>query len=240
MTMTKLDTGSTVSDWVVDRPSRSRVFEKYGIDYCCGGKRPLAEACSSKGVEPDALLDALLAGDESANAASDRDWASVRLDELCDHIEATHHAYLKSETPRLEALVEKVAAAHGPRHAELAEVRSIYLAFKAEIDAHMLKEEQILFPMIRELVKAGTRPSFHCGSVGNPIRMMELEHDSAGDALANMRRLTHDYSCPADACNTWRAMCDGLHQLEVDMHQHVHKENNILFPRALDRETSLH
>lgn len=232
----KPDQDSTVGEWVVDRPSRSRVFEKLGIDYCCGGKRPLIDACNEKGLVTESIIETLLREETSDDQ---RNWADASLTELVDHIEETHHAYLRSEMPRLISLTEKVAQVHGPQHAELADVARIFANLAAELGSHMAKEEQVLFPMIRELEQASSRPTFHCGSIANPIQMMEYEHDGAGDALAHLRQFTNDYSCPPDGCNTWRAMCDGLRQFEADLHQHIHKENNILFPRAVRLERSM-
>jgi regulator of cell morphogenesis and NO signaling len=231
---------NTVGEWVVDRPARSRIFERLGIDYCCGGKRPLREATEERGLDTAAVIAELLRPDAvDASAADATDWTRRPLAELIEHIVGTHHAYLQSELPRLLRIVEKVAEVHGPRHEELLEVARIFGDLKEELDAHLMKEEQVLFPMIRELETAATRPSFHCGSVGNPIRVMEYEHDGAGDALGRLRELTAGYACPPDGCNTWRAMCDGLRQLEADLHQHIHKENNILFPRAVQVEGRL-
>ncbi len=232
----KLDQDSTVGEWVVDNPSRSRVFEGLGIDYCCGGKTPLAEACREKGLVTETVIESLVRGAADDNQVN---WANAPLSDLADHIEATHHAYLRSEMPRLLGLTAKVAAVHGPRHAELAEVAAVFAGLAAELDAHMAKEEQILFPMIRDLEHASGRPVFHCGTIANPIRVMEYEHAGAGDALARLQQLTNGYSCPPDGCNTWRALCDGLRQFEADLHEHIHKENNILFPRALQAESEL-
>lgn len=234
----KLDSNSTVGEWVVDRPSRSRLFEKLGIDYCCGGKQPLAQACEAKGLDTEKVIEALIREGEVADP-SQPDWSQAPLSELCDHIVATHHAYLNTELPRLQAIVTKVASVHGERHPEMADVRGVFENLKAELESHMDKEEQVLFPMVRQLERATERPTFHCGSLANPIRVMEHEHDGAGNALAALRQLTKDYSTPEDACNTWRAMADGLRQLEEDLHIHIHKENNILFPRALRVEESL-
>jgi regulator of cell morphogenesis and NO signaling len=232
----KLDQDSTVGEWVADRPHRSRVFEELGIDYCCGGKTSLAEACREKGLDRETVIESLL----RENSGEDqRNWANASLTELADHIEATHHAYLRSEMPQLSGLTAKVAQVHGPRHAELAEVVTVFAGLAAELDAHMVKEEQILFPMIRQLERADGRPASHCGSIANPIRVMEYEHDQAGNALAHLHQLTNGYSCPPDACNSWRAMCDGLRRFEADLHEHIHKENNILFPRAMQLESGL-
>ncbi len=236
MTIPTLNEASPVGDWVADRPSRSRIFEVFGIDYCCGGRRTLGEACASLGLRVEPVLGMLR---EAAPAPEDRDWTQARPAELCDHIQSTHHAYLKTELPRIRSLVDKVVAAHGERHGELAQLKEAYELFLAELEAHMVKEERILFPMIRDLEGAASRPEFHCGTVANPIRVMIHEHEQAGDALAGFRRLTGGYVVPADGCPTWRAMVDALKGLESDLHTHIHKENNILFPRVLEVEAGL-
>lgn len=236
MTTHTLNETSPVGDWVADRPSRSRVFESLGIDYCCGGRRTLGEACASLGLRVEPVLGTLR---EAAPALQDRDWTRAGLAELCDHIQGTHHAYLKTELPRIRSLVDKVMAAHGERHGELAQLKKAYEMFLAELDAHMAKEEGILFPMIRDIEGAASRPEFHCGTVANPIRVMLQEHDRAGEALAGFRRLTGGYVVPADGCPTWVALYDALKGLESDLHMHVHKENNILFPRAVEIEAGM-
>ncbi len=228
---------TTVGQLVVERPNRARIFEKLGIDYCCGGKKPLRQVCADKGLEFDSVIREL----ESAETPSENqtDWSVATLTALADHIEATHHTYLKEELPRLEAIAAKVADRHGPNHPELAELHNVLVTFKAELESHMFKEEKILFPLVRRLETATEPEAFHCGSIANPIAVMIQEHDDAGNALAKMREFTHDYTPPADACNTFRAYLDSLHQLEADMQQHVHKENNILFPRAIEAEFQL-
>lgn len=226
----------TVGAIVSKRPALSRVFEKVGIDYCCGGKIPLDQACQKKGIDSEQLLVTL----EKAAATSEDtgvDAATMSLTALADHIEATHHAYLKAELPRLSAMTTKVAAVHGEHDARLAQVRDTFNDLAAEMSSHMMKEERILFPMVRQLDASDSAPAFHCGSLANPIRQMELEHDQAGGALAKMRALTDGFTAPDWACNTYRAMLDALAQLEHDLHQHVHKENNILFPRAIALES---
>lgn len=235
--MSQTMTEATVGELVVERPARARVFEKLGIDYCCGGKKPLSQACQEKGLSVEQVV-AELDQDQTAKEG-ERNWANASMTDLCDHIESTHHAYLKQELPRLEFLTGKVASVHGDRHPELLEVRDIFLALKAEMDGHMMKEERILFPMCRQLDKADGPMAFHCGSIANPISVMIAEHDNAGEALEQFRKLTGGYTPPADACNTFRATYDALRQLEEDMHQHVHKENNILFPKAEGAEKRL-
>jgi regulator of cell morphogenesis and NO signaling len=231
-----MNTQSTVGQLVVERPSRARVFEQFGIDYCCGGKKPLEQACADKKVDLKQLLSAIEAADSTAQPA-ERDWAAATLAELADNIEQTHHAYMKKELPRLEYLTGRVLNAHGAGHPELAELREVFMALKDEMESHMMKEERILFPLCRELEQSAGPVHSHCGSVGNPIAVMVAEHEQAGSALAQMRHLTHDYTPPEGACNTYRAMLSALAEVEADMHRHVHKENNILFPRALDLET---
>jgi regulator of cell morphogenesis and NO signaling len=230
---------NTVGAIVASRPSLSRVFEKAGIDYCCGGKKTLASACREKGIDLRALITELEQYESPDRDDSLIDAASMSLTQLADHIEQTHHAYLRGEFPRLIRLAEKVASAHGGKDPRLNGVRDVLLMLAGELSSHMMKEEQILFPFVRQLEASKSPVAFHCGSVANPIRQMELEHQDAGDALAKLRELTDDYTPPEWACNTYRAMLDALAHLEHDMHQHVHKEDNVLFPRAMEREAEL-
>jgi len=229
-------TTDTVGSIVARHPALSRAFEQAGIDYCCGGKIPLEVACRKKGIEPQKFLTTL---EEAAAAPSDTivDAGAMSLTALADHIEATHHAYLKTELPRLGAMTQKVATVHGGEDARLAQVRDTFAGLAAEMASHMMKEEQILFPLVRQLEGEPTATGFHCGSISNPITQMEHEHDQAGSAVATMRDLTDGFTPPEWACNTYRAMLDALMHLEHDLHQHVHKENNVLFPRAIEMET---
>lgn len=235
--MSILSTQSTVGELVKDRPARSRVFERLKIDYCCGGKLPLVEACAKKGLDPDVVLQQIQADDAQDAQLIDAD--AMGLAELADHIEQTHHAYLRDELPRLEFMTRKVSARHGDREPRLHAIRDTFIGFQQELYAHMMKEERILFPMIRQIDHADRPPQFHCGSLANPIRVMEQEHDSAGDALGRIRQLTDDFTPPEWACNTFRALYDALAALELNMHHHVHKENNVLFPKAIAREAAL-
>ncbi|MCH8254861.1 MAG: iron-sulfur cluster repair di-iron protein [Gemmatimonadetes bacterium] len=230
----------TVGQMVVERPQRSRVFDRLHIDYCCGGKRTLEEACTKRGLDLKTVIAELEAFDAEAEAQGDAVRpANLTMTELADDIERTHHAYLREELPRLGGLVKKVSAVHGQAHPWLTGLTSVYAELVAELEPHMLKEEQILFPLIRELDQATTTPSFHCGSVGNPIRMMEMEHQNAGAALDRIREMTTDYEIPEGACNSFRAMLSGLEHLEADLHLHIHKENEILFPKASEMEAKL-
>jgi len=233
----------TVGEIAAENPSSVRVFERYGIDYCCGGKVSLDEACRSRGIG-SAELQAELEQASAAKTGRERDFAAAPLSLLIDHILGTHHVYLKSELPRLELLLGKVLAAHRATHADsLVALKRTYDGLHAELDAHMAKEEMVLFPLIKGMEaaqQAGRRaPAAHCGSVNNPIRVMVHEHDNAGHALESMRQATGNFALPADACNTYRALFSGLQELEADLHQHIHLENNILFPRAAVLEGAL-
>lgn len=226
----------TVGELVVERPSRARLFEKLGIDYCCGGKKPLQQACHERDLDCSSVISEL-EGEQASAAASQRNWASASLSDLCDHVEQAHHQYLKQELPRLEFLTTKVATRHGDKRPALVEVRHVFAGLKAEMGLHMMKEERVLFPLIRRLESGEPEPAANCGEdVGESIRVMEDEHDDAARSLARMRELSAGFTPPADACNTFRAMLDGLGELEAETRRHVHKENNILFPKALELE----
>ena len=230
---------ATLGQCVAERPGRARVFERLGLDFCCGGGREtLASACSRNALDPEEVLRALEQQDE-VEPTPDRAWLEAPLDEVIDHVLATHHVYLKEELPRLSAMLAKVVERHAGRHPELREALEVFSSMRDELDAHMAKEERILFPMIRELANAASLPGFHCGSVGNPIGVMEREHESAGAALARLRALTHQYTPPDDACGTHRAVLDGLAELEADLHRHIHLENHVLFPGAARAEQAL-
>ena len=224
-----------VAEIVAEMPAAARLFERYQIDYCCGGKRPVGEACAEKGVSFDEIrsgLDAI-----AAPAGPARDWVGTPLRDLIGHIIATHHAYLKEELPRLEQLLTKIV---NKKYHHLAPALDVFLRLKAELDPHMHKEEMILFPYIARMEQAHEaglpvpHPPF--GTVANPIRMMEMEHDNAGQALRDLRAATNHYEVPADVCNTYRAVMASLEELEADLHMHIHLENNLLHPRAIALE----
>lgn len=228
---------SSVGAIVTQNPDAARVFERLGIDYCCGGRRPLREACAKRQVDPASVLAEIESRAARPGAGTDRNWSAASLTELADHIEQTHHAYLKTELPRLAERLAKVASVHGAGHPEMIEVSDIFHRFADDLAEHMIKEEAVLFPALRTLEKSDT--SVPTG-LAAPIARMMLDHDDAGSALARMRALTNGYTPPADACTTFRVALASLAQLEADMHQHVHKENNILFPAALRTQRSHH
>ena len=237
--MNSLTTENTIGSILVTYPHLARVFEEEGLDYCCGGKKSLKEACAEKGQDPEELLVKLQETAKKAGEDSSINPAALSLSELADHIERTHHALLREELPRLKAITERVAMVHGGNDPRLVEVKGNFVELAQELTQHMMKEEKVLFPLIREIDISESLPTSHCGSVESPIQQMEHEHDDAGSALSKLRELTDDYNAPQWACNTYRVMLDGLKRLEKDLHAHIHKENNILFPRALERERTL-
>lgn len=241
--MKTLDVTKLVRDIALEDPRIRKVLESLGIDTCCGGGRPLAEAARDAGIEPGTLLDRLRAATlvDPDEQKETRDWRSASLAELTDHIESTHHVFLWNNLPAIAKLFDKVLRAHGEAHGEM--LRGLHTTFnelRTEIEAHLTKEEQVLFPYLRTMsaaLEAGKKlQPMHCGSVGNPIRQMEHEHENAGAALASMRRCTSDYALPADACPTFTTLFESLRELESDLHEHIFLENNILFLKAVRME----
>lgn len=222
--MMQMNPETRVGTIATEFPLATRVFARHGIDYCCGGGKPVAEVCKQKGLDPEALLAEIVLELGPGDSTPIR-WDHEPLDALLDHILTTYHRPLDEELPRLEAMARKVDAVHRDKMPEvLPTLLAVYLELKAELDQHMAKEEQILFPMIRR----GQGPL----AVG-PVSVMEQEHEDAGAALQRIRELTNDYTVPEEACTTWRALWHGLAALETALHEHIHLENNILFPRAL-------
>jgi regulator of cell morphogenesis and NO signaling len=219
-------------------PALARLFENLRIDYCCGGKQTLAAACAANNLDVPTVITMIEAATADLVAGpAEVDAARMSLTELADHIEQTHHRYLKDELPRLVEMAGRVAYKHGWRDARLAKIAGTVQDLAQEMTSHMHKEEVVLFPLVRQ-IDAGICGGFH-SVIADPIREMEAEHDDAGRAIAELRLLTDDFSPDAEACNTHRAMLSGLAQLESDLHRHVHKENNVLFPRTLERVAAL-
>lgn len=237
-----LNTARTVRELAIEVPNATRTFEKLGIDYCCGGARSLNDACMHAHVSVDDVVRALEQGSSlgPAEEANSQDFANGALDNLIAHIVTTHHAYVKQELPRLQQLLNKVVSVHGKNHPELGQIQQIFQGMSAELGSHLMKEENILFPYIVALENAVNngslkpRPAF--GTVSNPVHMMELEHDSAGAALKCISELSANYTPPEDGCFSYKTLYSALHEFEGDLHQHVHLENNILFPRAIAME----
>ena len=232
----QLHTSVTVADIAAGSLPAVRVFERLGIDYCCGGKRPLAEVCREKGLDVGAVQRELDAAGR-ASEAEGRDWTTAPLRDLVDHIVGTHHAYLRREFQPLGDRLEKVYRVYNERYGPtLVGLPEVFDALRSELEMHMFKEERILFPAIvaAESAMSSGAPLLRTpfGPLANPIGMMEAEHESAGQALARIRAITGNFAIPDYACVTYRALMSGLQELEQDLHLHIHLENNILFPRA--------
>jgi regulator of cell morphogenesis and NO signaling len=232
----------TVAEIAANSLAAVRVFERLGIDYCCGGKRPLADVCQEKGHDLAAVVSELESAMSDTPAAT-RDWKTAPLRELIDHIVSTHHEYLKRDLGPLGARLEKVYRVYNEKYGEtLIGLPEVFAGLCAELELHMPKEEMILFPVIAAYETAADTgsplPPAPFGTVGNPIRMMEMEHDNAGTALTQIRAITANYTIPGYACVTYRSLMAGLEELERDLHMHIHLENNILFPRAIAMERS--
>lgn len=211
------------------------IFDRFGLDYCCGGARTLGEACRQRGIGVDQVAIAIDALDAASPAAPERDCAA-----LVDHIINRHHAYVRRSIPVVQQHLTKVVTAHGARHPELAEVQAQFSTVATELMQHMVKEETVLFPYIYALAAAvehkAPPPPDMFGTVQNPIRMMEIEHQEAGDGVSALRELTRGYEPPDDACDTYRMVLRELAAFEQDLHEHVHLENNVLFPKAIELE----
>jgi regulator of cell morphogenesis and NO signaling len=239
-----LDTTTTVSEWAVASPGATRIFEKFKIDYCCGGSTPLARACEKAGVEVDEIVRLLGEGGNSeAEGNVLTDFQTLSLTELIAYIVNKHHVFTREEIERLQSLLAKVCSVHGENHSELFKISAVFQKLCAELAPHMFKEERVLFPYIVAMEEAASsksaphRPPF--GTVRNPVRMMMYEHDTAGDLLREMRDLSGDYAPPPDVCISYQTLYQALEAFEQDLHQHIHLENNILFPRALELENGL-
>jgi regulator of cell morphogenesis and NO signaling len=233
-------TTRTVREIALEEPTSIRVFEQFGIDYCCGGRKPLAEACAASNLEVDEVIAALEAAAQEPTPAAE-DWASTSLEALSAHIVATHHAFAKSELPRLAGLAAKVVRRHGDTQAELPLIQAKLALLIEELSQHLAKEEVVLFPYVTKLERAlaagSSLPRGCFGTVANPIAMMTAEHNAAGGLMAEIRELSHHFATPTGACPTYHAFYDGLREFEQDLHQHIHLENNILFPRAIELES---
>lgn len=226
---------TTVSD-LVNRDFRAAaVFHRFGIDFCCGGGRPLADVCRSKRLNEAHVLDEIRRACATPDAGAPK-YADWQADDLTRHIVGRHHGYCREVLPTIAAHTRKLAQVHGPAHPELVEMADIFDRVCEDMTAHMAKEEAILFPYIALLAasrRGGVKPfPAPFGDIANPIRMMEAEHESAGAAMARIRELTDGYAVPAQSCATWRVTLQELEAFEQDLHTHVHLENNVLFPKA--------
>jgi regulator of cell morphogenesis and NO signaling len=230
----------TVGEIAAEIPGATRELEKLGIDYCCGGSRTLGEACASINMPVADALSRLQKGLAASPAKGTKDWRRELLADLIAHIQNAHHVFVREECPRIQALAVKVAGVHGQNHPELLRIQNVFSGLSDELSVHLMKEEQVLFPYIVRMeegrIGGETAPPSCFGTVMNPVRMMMAEHDGAGEALRSLRSLTNDYTLPAEACASYRALYEALQGFEADLHQHIHLENNILFPRAVAME----
>ena len=219
---------TTVGEIASALPSTVRIFQRHGIDFCCGGKTPLSRACREKGIPFSDVIGAIEALGLQPGS-EDRDWEHEPLDALADHIVAAYHDPLREELPRLESMASKVARVHGAKAPHLSRLHTVVTELSSDLRAHMQKEEMVLFPAIRAVERGAVAPI----PLSVPIEVMEHEHDRAGALLEELRASTGGYTPPDWACGTLRALYQGLAEFESAMHVHVHLENNILFPRAL-------
>lgn len=228
----------TVAALVTEDYRTADVFKKHGIDFCCGGKVTLQDTCKRKNIDPAVLIEELSAIGSEVDA--EHDFASWEADRLAHYITDKHHAYVRENLDLIRQYADKVAQVHGGHRPEVREIAVLYARVADELSMHLRKEEVVLFPYIEQLVELkrknlfAERPPF--GTVGNPIRMMEQEHDLAGDIFHRIAELSDHYNPPAEACNTYRVLYAKLREFEEDLHMHVHLENNILFPKALELE----
>ena len=234
-------TEKTVRELALEKTGAARVFESLGIDYCCGGKQTLEQACHTAHVPVEKVMEALDAARDSGNSNSNQaNWQTEPLADLIAHIKNTHHKYTTQEIARLGPLFDKVCSVHGKNHPELLPLRETFQDLAQELTTHLMKEEMVLFPYVERMEESVLQhepilpPPF--GTVQNPVSMMEDEHDSAGNALRTLRAGTNGYTPPADGCVTFQTLYKTLAEFEADLHQHIHLENNILFPRAIALE----
>lgn len=229
--------GKTVADLLLENPKAANVFKKYHIDYCCKGSRLFEDACAEAGLDPKVLKDEISEASENPQFnMRAKDWS---LDFLADYIINNHHQYVKDTIPNLLALSDKVKNVHGDHHPELLEIDQTVNLVAQELMSHLQKEEQMLFPAIKEMIKGEFSGKYPFSSISQPIQMMEEEHVDAGEGFEKIRALTNNYKVPQDACTSYRLLYDTLEAFESDLHQHVHLENNILFPKAIALEKQI-
>ena len=230
----------TLAELVSENIHSAIVFEEYGLDFCCNGKRSLQEACLEKNIEVEKVVKSLNELSTNINSEKYNEWAP---DFLVDYIINNHHQYVRRMIPVISLHADKVASVHGKNHPETIRIADLFLAVREELQNHMMKEERMLFPYIKVLYAAKknnqqtTPPPF--GTIQNPIRKMEAEHESAGDAMRKIKGLSNNFTAPADSCNTFKALYSELKEFEEDLHKHIHLENNILFPRSIELEKEM-
>jgi regulator of cell morphogenesis and NO signaling len=231
-----------VKDIALSNPAARQILEDAGLDYCCGGGKSLHEACLHAGVPAEEIVNRLRGNSKHVNP-DEANWTSAPLGDLTRHIRERHHRYVREAIERVQPLLGKVVAKHGKNHSELTDIQRLFAEVAREMFMHMQKEEQILFPYVDALEKANSahgsvEPPFF-QTVRNPIHAMMKDHDAAGELVKQIRRASSEYTAPADACTSYKALYQDLREFEADLHQHVHLENNILFPRSVEMETAV-
>ena len=237
----ELSNETKVKEIALSDPGARQILEDAGVDYCCGGGKSLHEACLHAEVSAEEILERLR--ENKAQAGPDeRVWISSPLRDLTGHIRERHHRYVREAIPRLRALLAKVRGKHGEKHREIEEIEKLFGNVGREMIAHMQKEEQILFPYIEALERSadgnGSVEAPFFQTVRNPVHAMMKEHDAVGDLVKQIQKASDGFRVPADACTSYKALCQGLRQFEADLHEHLHLENNILFPRAVELEVT--
>ena len=237
----KFSTETEIREIALSNEAARHVLDQAGLDYCCGGARSLHEACLQAGTSAQDILDRLRKNAENTGA-DDVNWVRAPLSELTRHIREKHHRYVREAIPRINVSLERVMAKHGENHHEVSDIRTVFNQVGREMIMHMQKEEQILFPYIDALELAASglgtvEPPFF-QTAKNPIYAMMKEHDAAGELVRQIRSLSREYTAPADACTSFKTLYEDLRNFEADLHQHVHLENNILFPRAVEMEAA--
>jgi regulator of cell morphogenesis and NO signaling len=232
----------TIGEIVTKDYKKAQVFKKFGIDFCCGGKKTVSEVCEKKGIDIQELEAALISSDEVAST-SENDYLKWDIGFLTDYIINTHHQYVRDNSTFISELANKVAKVHGDKHPEAIKVAEIFDVVAKDLLLHLMKEEKILFPFIKDLANiqknGGKLPETSFGNVSNPIQVMESEHEQVGESLQTIRDLTNNFTLPEDACNSYTILYKKLAEYENDLHKHVHLENNLLFPKAILTEEKL-
>jgi regulator of cell morphogenesis and NO signaling len=232
----EINNQSIIGKIVAENYKAASVFKKYKIDFCCNGNRSIADASRKKQMDEDTLINELKEATGEKNQG-EIDFKSFPLDLLVDYIEKTHHRYIDSKIPEITPYLDKIVSVHGDNHPELYEVERLFKESAGDLTAHLRKEELMLFPYIRQLVKeqisGEKKPVTKIGDAAEYIALMEDEHETEGERFRNISELTDDYTPPSDACNTYRVTLSLLQEFEEDLHRHIHLENNILFPKAI-------
>lgn len=224
-----IDQDTSLGQLVAANPARAETFERLRLDYCCSGGQTLAQACERRGLDPETvsrMLEALESPSLDGRRLEQNDWRRASIAELCDHIVTAHHDRLRAELPRIEELLVTVVRVHGAQHHELHDLLRLFKSLRQELEAHIETEERVVFPACRAAEAGGAAVA------EDVLALHEQEHEDTGDALVALRELAHDYDPAGALCGTHRRLLEAVHQLELDLHQHIHEENNVLFPRA--------